>query len=967
MGSSGKGMDMDLGQFMHPSIPISSSSKPKHKHKYSPFIKNQIKSILKGYRNHNTQLEDLYIPEPDPNISNDEDSVFDTDVNSINISFQSEPNTNTNQLNNNPKARDRNPFNNTHYDHPRIRSKTGVSSHIHNLKPKVQLPHFPPLSSSLSFTDLVFEIEKTICKYINLPHDIDQFFNSNRNASSTLRSSEGNSILQGGDWYTIGFKDDVNDSSPVYRFILQPLLLSLSNPNLEMFRSSNETIGLSNRIRKRAQTQFTPSPISHDNGEFMPKSSTRLSVDDDRDVQTKISKPLVATEISSIKSSSSLPIGHSYNDDDKFLSNDAVSETSDNDNQSQQEEEEQEQDQEQEPLLKQSKFNTNYNPNMNEQHKGIITALLVCQFHFTNRAYDFVIKDDDDQERAIAQARSYASEALAIRFLISLSEINKIDYLTFDGKYDRDIREKLITNSAVNNYSHGNYIHGSGVVTPTRFWLNNNYSDLNDPLKFKYDPLLLSSLQTMDAIESLNNLCALEIAVLNSCKRFLCAPSVRRIIQGIWSGRIIFWNKIDSKATKITHVVYGLGHTDTQVDVFAKLRIPRYRSMLLVLNYLILLMLYFITLSRHKASVDKMFTNSEVWMHIWFIGVVLEEVSQLREAGNWNFYITDFWSSFDVFIVLIYLSSFITRLIGMIFYNINPDIKIGYHSGYYYTDLSFDLLALEGACLIPRMFSFLTVFPYFGTLFPCLKEMAKQFFKFLIIIIIVYIGFLTTFTFLGYKNGYKWSSMTDLLIHVFFGNAYEGFQNAPLISPRFGTILMIIFVTMTQILLITILISLITSKLSLIMENANQEYILMFSSMVLDTSINSRLTYFYPPMNIISVTILRLLRLVLNKRQHRSLRVWTLKLTHWPLVLLVLIADKIFEFFSGINDQDMRKQINENGAVISGPTEANERLKKLKKWQKQRQYSDDYDLTTTDNSQRLILTGLNRFGDTRDV
>ena len=47
--------------------------------------------------------------------------------------------------------------------------------------------------------------------------------------------------------------------------------------------------------------------------------------------------------------------------------------------------------------------------------------------------------------------------------------------------------------------------------------------------------------------------------------------------------------------------------------------------------------------------------------------------------------------------------------------------------------------------MIPRIFSILSLSPYWGTLIPCLKEMGKDFIKFMILIIIIYVGFLTTF------------------------------------------------------------------------------------------------------------------------------------------------------------------------------------------------------------------------------
>lgn len=59
---------------------------------------------------------------------------------------------------------------------------------------------------------------------------------------------------------------------------------------------------------------------------------------------------------------------------------------------------------------------------------------------------------------------------------------------------------------------------------------------------------------------------------------------------------------------------------------------------------------------------------------------------------------------------------------------------------------SFDVLALLALFMVPRVCSVLSLSPYWGTLIPCLKEMGKDFVKFMVLVFIVYLGFLTTFT-----------------------------------------------------------------------------------------------------------------------------------------------------------------------------------------------------------------------------
>lgn len=62
---------------------------------------------------------------------------------------------------------------------------------------------------------------------------------------------------------------------------------------------------------------------------------------------------------------------------------------------------------------------------------------------------------------------------------------------------------------------------------------------------------------------------------------------------------------------------------------------------------------------------------------------------------------------------------------------------------------------------------------------------------------ILYVGFLTTFSFLGREN-FTVNQMAWLLIRVFFGAPYDGLDAAGTISPIFGPTLMLVFVILTK-------------------------------------------------------------------------------------------------------------------------------------------------------------------------
>jgi hypothetical protein len=108
-----------------------------------------------------------------------------------------------------------------------------------------------------------------------------------------------------------------------------------------------------------------------------------------------------------------------------------------------------------------------------------------------------------------------------------------------------------------------------------------------------------------------------------------------------------------------------------------------------------------------------------------------------------------------------------------------------YNADYTLVDIAFDVLSLEALFMVPRICSILSLSPYWGTLIPCLKEMGKDFVKFMVLVVIIYIGFLTTFSLIG-RETYTFNNMAMIVTKIFFGSSYVGFDIMDEIDPIFG-------------------------------------------------------------------------------------------------------------------------------------------------------------------------------------
>lgn len=210
------------------------------------------------------------------------------------------------------------------------------------------------------------------------------------------------------------------------------------------------------------------------------------------------------------------------------------------------------------------------------------------------------------------------------------------------------------------------------------------------------------------------------------------------------------------------------------------------------------------------------------------------------------------------------------------------------------SDLAFDILSLEGLLMIPRICSFLSLSPYWGTLIPCLREMGKDFIKFMILVIIVYLGFLTTFSLVA-RDSFSVGSMSWKITKIFYGNTAIGFDIMNDIDRSFGPPLMILFITLSSILLTGSLTGMLSNSFGRVMAQAREEYLYFYSVYVLEASTSSRLTHFYPPFNLISLVFFHPWMIIFPKDDRFSQgRILALKVTHCPIVSIIYVYEWIW-------------------------------------------------------------------------
>ncbi|EXJ74919.1 uncharacterized protein A1O5_01615 [Cladophialophora psammophila CBS 110553] len=509
-------------------------------------------------------------------------------------------------------------------------------------------------------------------------------------------------------------------------------------------------------------------------------------------------------------------------------------------------------------------------------HPAIVAALLAARYLFTNA--------DADSDSGLNESRALACELVAWQFLTFLSEKELIDYLLYELPQgtDDNARSSLSdspphTNGVRGSHRHVDEDHADETSPLIHAQSAEHGAILRPPKRASFDhipgPGTSSTFlgdegdasRRANLDESMAGMNALEIAAIADAKKFLSQKPVQKIVEDIWNGDVIFWESLSVHAVKKPRV-----YNKRVADPFTRLRVPKYQKAFQISFFLSFLALYYAVLVERDPS---HITATETVLYIWIAAFAYDELGEIKDAGL-MFYQTDFWSLWDIAIIGVSAAFVITRIVGLL------------RKSDYIIDVAFDILSMVALFLVPRIFSVMSLNPYFGSLIPVLKEMTKAFCKFLPVIVVLYLGFLTTFTMLA-RDRMSLNEMSWMLIKVFFGSSYLGFDMAVKISPLFGYILMLIFVCLTNILLITSLVSLVSNSLTEVMAHAREEYLFQYSIYVLESSTSRRLTYFMPPLNLFPLIVLRPLRLVLPSEEVRRIRIFVLKATHIPFVALI--------------------------------------------------------------------------------
>ncbi|KAL1697151.1 hypothetical protein GGG16DRAFT_84808 [Schizophyllum commune] len=365
---------------------------------------------------------------------------------------------------------------------------------------------------------------------------------------------------------------------------------------------------------------------------------------------------------------------------------------------------------------------------------------------------------------------------------------------------------------------------------------------------------------------------ALEMAIATEAKKFLASPVTQKVINDIWSGRVVFSTENRASVLADNYKPRAITIYDHRTAPFLdhyRLRVPRYGAVLEFFNVGVLLFTFCLCILTHN---NDHVTFGEILFIVFAASFVLDEYTAATEHG---------W----IIIVLLYLGFRIRGLVEG-----DPDIS----------DTGFDILSTGACILFPRLAFFALKN---NLVILSLRVMISQFLFFIGVAAVCFSGLLFTLWTLargtsesaGIPDPWTLKKISWLMVQIWFGNTYLSFQQASSFHPFFGPILMTIFAAMANtasILLLTILISILSNTVAQINENATEEYLYQFAITTLEGLQASALVSYQPPFNLLALVLLKPFSYILSPRRLHSANVFLIKLTTFPILIIIGVYER---------------------------------------------------------------------------
>ncbi|KAK4240682.1 hypothetical protein C8A03DRAFT_31172 [Achaetomium macrosporum] len=368
---------------------------------------------------------------------------------------------------------------------------------------------------------------------------------------------------------------------------------------------------------------------------------------------------------------------------------------------------------------------------------------------------------------------------------------------------------------------------------------------------------------------------ALEVAILSESRIFLASTSCQKIVDAIYEGRVIytpssFMDIIPDRYKQRPISLYNPREAPLLNQY--RLVVPRTRNYLEIMHFVMLLGLYLAFMSERDAA---QFSKLEVCFTVYALGWVLDQFATLLEHG-WDVYAQNLWSFLDVTFAVIYWVYLIIRIYGWK----TASLEAGQQA--------LDVLAMGAPVLVPRLaFNLLSD----NLVFLSLRSMMSDFALLSALAAWCFLGFLLSLFWLG-NGAFGPATISKWMIYIWFGLDGSGIQYSTDFHKILGPSLMVTFAFLGNTLFLTILVSMLSTTFSHIVNNAPAEIQFRRAVMTLEGVKGDAIFAYPPPFNVLAILLLVPLKFCVSARWFHKIHVMSVRLINLPILLVIALAER---------------------------------------------------------------------------
>ncbi|KAF9955934.1 hypothetical protein BGZ72_003251 [Mortierella alpina] len=372
---------------------------------------------------------------------------------------------------------------------------------------------------------------------------------------------------------------------------------------------------------------------------------------------------------------------------------------------------------------------------------------------------------------------------------------------------------------------------------------------------------------------------AIEIAIRVHATDFLADVEVQRCVQALWNGLIL---QTEDDECRVRFVEYnGVRRSRHNlwewIDV-GRLNVPKYQNNMRIAMFIVFLIVYtFIVNDRTEQP-----TAAEWALYVVVCGYIFEEFRLIFEGGT-AFFLGSIWHWINIFSYSVFIVCFALRFTA---YYLVQDEKLTQ----YYTNMSYDLMALLSVFLWLKILSLLDGIQYFGTMVMVLQKMLKDGIMFFWLLAWVFIGFFQSFYALQNDKLKDASNSSKLLIRGFLQD--PDWDLAMEQDPAYGFWLFALYLFLTSIILLNLLVALFNSSYTNITDSSEKEYLALFTFKVFSYLKSPDEFPYAAPFNLIEVFFVIPWSSILSKDAYRKLNKVVMGTLFGVPVLVIAVSER---------------------------------------------------------------------------